>query len=348
MPLAGADAAFVQDGRGLGAGAIAGLREAAYDSGDEQASMLRQAGPHQAGPHQAGPSQADDAFPVDSGIDPRADDGGSVRQGPQRPRVPKKAKRAFSERRSSRACLRGVSPRGLVMDAGAGSRRPWLSHPGSRLFWACVGQGESIRRHHDRAHPLRRRPLGGRLEPRPLKTRFGASAGAAEGESALIFCRSALSLKSPHAQRGRNPMPETATWIATFNGAEARFYEWRRADKTLTPLDLGVEAGAHRPDYADRPVRSYASAGSARGSGDEQVDGERSLEQAYVTRVAEALERSLGRFDRLVVAAAPRALGAFRSAAAGSVLDKLWREIRHDYVNTPADSLVERLTAHGL
>ncbi len=141
-------------------------------------------------------------------------------------------------------------------------------------------------------------------------------------------------------------MPHTITWVATFNGAGARFYEWRRAEGALLPLDLGVEAGDHRPVYTDRPVRTYASAGTARGTGDPEVDGERSLEQAFVERVAEVLAWHTARFDRLVIAAGPRALGAFRTAAAAPVMEKVWQEIHHDYVNTPPATLHERLNEH--
>jgi protein required for attachment to host cells len=141
-------------------------------------------------------------------------------------------------------------------------------------------------------------------------------------------------------------MRSVTTWVATFNGAEARFYDWRRADKALLPLDLGIEAGDHRPAHSDRPVRTYASAGTARGTGDPETDAERGLEQAFVEGVSQALDRSLLRFDRLVIAASPRALGAFRGAASPSVLGKVWHEIGHDYVHTPLPELVHRLHEH--
>lgn len=143
-------------------------------------------------------------------------------------------------------------------------------------------------------------------------------------------------------------MPHTITWVATFNGAQARFYEWRRADASLAPLDLGVGPGDHRPIYSDRPIRTYASLGPGRGTGDQETDGERSLEKAYVGRIADALERHASQFDRLVIAAAPRALGDFRRAAAPHILDKVWQELHHDYVNTSAGELLDRLSEQCL
>jgi protein required for attachment to host cells len=145
-------------------------------------------------------------------------------------------------------------------------------------------------------------------------------------------------------------MKKTITWVATFNGAEARFYVWEREARKLKPLDLGIVDGRHRPEYADRPVRTYASIGAARGAGDPKIDGERALEEAFVARVAEALaaQAESAAFHKLCIAASPRALGAFRQSAPAALTQKILVEIAHDYVNTPPLELIDRLDDHVL
>lgn len=141
-------------------------------------------------------------------------------------------------------------------------------------------------------------------------------------------------------------MKHTTTWIATFNGADARFYRWDRANQKLLPLALGVAAGMHKPEFSDRQVRSFSSASTARGSGDPKTDVERSMEDAFVQTVVQALtERAhANEFQALIVAAPPRALGAFRDARSQTLERKIRAEIAHDYVRTSPADLLTRLT----
>lgn len=143
-------------------------------------------------------------------------------------------------------------------------------------------------------------------------------------------------------------MQHLTTWVATFNGAEARFYLWDRPAHHVTLIDLGLAPGAHRAEFTDRPVRSYSSASTARGAGDPRMDSERALENSFVGQVVSALADQLEKkaFQHLVIAAPARALGAFRATAPDMLMKSVRIEIPHDYVNTPVDALLARLSEH--
>lgn len=142
-------------------------------------------------------------------------------------------------------------------------------------------------------------------------------------------------------------MKGTITWVATFNGAKAKLYAWQRKARTLEPLDLGLADSEHRPEYADHLVTIYSSVGSARGAREPETDGERALEDDFVARVGATLAAHAenGAFDRLCIAASPRALGAFRRSAPADLTNKVWLEMPHDYVNTSPTEMIERLEA---
>jgi protein required for attachment to host cells len=143
-------------------------------------------------------------------------------------------------------------------------------------------------------------------------------------------------------------MKHTVTWVVTFDGAEARAYAWERAARKLVAVDIGIKKGERRPAHTDRPVRTYASASSARGAGDPKTDPERDLEETFIKSVVTALaERAAApAFHHLIIAAPPRALGAFRTLAPEALRAKIQTEIRHDYVHTTPAALLDRLTEH--
>lgn len=140
-------------------------------------------------------------------------------------------------------------------------------------------------------------------------------------------------------------MKPVIVWVVTFDGAEARVYAWDRGARRLTPIDLGLAAGAHRPEYADRPGRTFKSVGEARGSGDPRTEGERNLEDAFVKHLIEALsgQAQAHAFQKLVIAAPPRALGAFRRHAPDALTSRIQTEIGRNHVNTPTAALLDRL-----
>ncbi|MFZ4070201.1 MAG: host attachment protein [Caulobacterales bacterium] len=130
---------------------------------------------------------------------------------------------------------------------------------------------------------------------------------------------------------------KTKTWLATFDGASARFFSIDWAAGALTPLDLGPNQSAHRPVYPDAPTTTHKSFSPARGAGDRHPDPGRALESAFVREVADFLGDQCANhaFENVIIAASPRALGAFRDAAGPELAKHIAAEILGDYVQTP-------------
>lgn len=76
-----------------------------------------------------------------------------------------------------------------------------------------------------------------------------------------------------------------------------------------------------------------------------RTDPERRLETVFVTSLAEHLadRAQAGVFDRLIVAAGPRALGAFRAAASKPLYAMVVRELNGVYVNGDEARLLQAL-----
>ena len=140
-------------------------------------------------------------------------------------------------------------------------------------------------------------------------------------------------------------MKQTKTWVATFDDAAARIFSFNGVPRRLEELPGGYRTGDHKPSFSDRPGRVHASVGERRSGVTPRTDPERRLEERFVKALVADLEAKAkaGAFDRLIVAASPRALGAFRAAAAKPLIAKVVREIHGDYVNGDVTRLIEAL-----
>jgi protein required for attachment to host cells len=129
-------------------------------------------------------------------------------------------------------------------------------------------------------------------------------------------------------------MKQKNTWVATFDGAGARIFALEGAPRRLEEILAERRDGPHRPHFEDRPGRVHNRVGEGRSGVSEHTDAERRMEDAFVADMASHLNAAHVRraFDALIIAAGPRALGAFR-AAAPEALGAITREIHGDYVN---------------
>jgi protein required for attachment to host cells len=91
----------------------------------------------------------------------------------------------------------------------------------------------------------------------------------------------------------------------------------------------------------------YASHGAQRSGVSPRTDPERRMEEKFVTSLVEHLSAKAGEkaFDELIVAASPRALGAFRACAPKTLTERVSREIHGDYVNVDPERLLTALTS---
>lgn len=140
-------------------------------------------------------------------------------------------------------------------------------------------------------------------------------------------------------------MTQSKTWVATFDGASCRVFDYDGIARRLKEIESERRAGPHKPEFDDRPGRVYSSVGPGRSGVSHHTDSERRMEDEFVGALAQHLadKGEEGAFHALIVAASPRALGAFRSAAPRSLIEKVVREIHGDYAKGDPDHLLAAL-----
>ena len=139
-------------------------------------------------------------------------------------------------------------------------------------------------------------------------------------------------------------MKPIVTWIVVADGGRMRIFENDGPGKGLAQVKgLAVE-DEHLTDQdieADRPGRSFASVGHGRSAIEPHTDPVEFRETAFAGRIAHLLDAKLaaGAFDRLIIAAAPTALGSLRAALSEAVGKTVTGELPKDLTKTPTNDL---------
>lgn len=138
-------------------------------------------------------------------------------------------------------------------------------------------------------------------------------------------------------------MKPTITWVLVADGAQAQVFEHGGPGKGLNPvkgLHFEQEPLRARDINSDRPGRQMGRGPTAK-SGMEQSDPVQHREELFVKSVAEQLEtmHQQGRFQRLIIAAAPAALGDIRPALSDRVRKTIIAELPKDLTNVPQPQL---------
>jgi protein required for attachment to host cells len=142
-------------------------------------------------------------------------------------------------------------------------------------------------------------------------------------------------------------MKPTITWIVVADGDQAKVFEHEGPGKGLKPLkELNFEQDhlQAREIMADKPGRGHSSASpGARSSMEYSSDPVAVRERRFVERLAETLneKQQEGRFHRLVIAAAPTALGDIRPALSEQVKETILAEMPKDLTNVPIPKLAQ-------
>lgn len=142
-------------------------------------------------------------------------------------------------------------------------------------------------------------------------------------------------------------MKPTITWIVVADGDQAKVFEHEGPGKGLRAikeLHFEQESLKAREIMADKPGRGGAGGGpGSRAAMEYRTDPVAERERKFVERLAEALEekRAEGRFDRLVIAAAPTALGDLRPALSDQLRQIVLAEMPKDLTNIPVPKLAE-------
>ena len=143
-------------------------------------------------------------------------------------------------------------------------------------------------------------------------------------------------------------MKKTITWVLIANGAQARVLENTGPGKGLKQvngLDWAIEPLQAQEIVSDRPGRSHSSVGGGRSAMEPKTDPVDYRETEFVKSVAATLDRKQqdGAFDRLIIAAAPIALGELRKAISPNVKKTVVAELNKDLTNTPTAQLDQHL-----
>jgi protein required for attachment to host cells len=140
-------------------------------------------------------------------------------------------------------------------------------------------------------------------------------------------------------------MRNSKTAFATFNGAVARAFLYDRAAKKLTPLAGFPMEGDRKPEFDDRAGRLFQSFSDRRSAAEPKTNPEKGLERQFVQAVASRLDelRETGAFNRLIVAATPRALGFWRESVPQALAAAVRTEVAADHVNSDDGTLLKTI-----
>lgn len=143
-------------------------------------------------------------------------------------------------------------------------------------------------------------------------------------------------------------MKKTLTWILIADGNQARMLSNDGPGKGLRPVegfDLAIPALQAREIVSDRPGRALSPGGSGRSAMEPRTDPVEHREAEFCRSLAERLDKAQreGAFDRLVIVAAPIALGNIRKALAPAVKASVIAELDKDLTNIPTGQLAKHL-----
>jgi len=143
-------------------------------------------------------------------------------------------------------------------------------------------------------------------------------------------------------------MKKTVTWILIANGTQARVLEHAGPGKGLAAvkdLEWSIPPLQSQDIDSDRPGRGFASTGSSRSAMEPRTDPAQHREAEFVRSVAAEMEKhtQAGAYDRLVIAAAPIALGNLRKALSEHVKKTVVAELDKDLTNVPVPQLDKHL-----
>ena len=141
-------------------------------------------------------------------------------------------------------------------------------------------------------------------------------------------------------------MKPVRTWILIADGARARILANNGPGKGVEPLEglvFQVPHPENRDILSDRPGRSFDSASPSRHAMELPTDAKRQQERDFARMLADHLKAHDDAFDRLILVAAPAALGDLRQALPTSITGKVTAELAKDLTNTPNDKLGDHL-----
>ena len=147
-----------------------------------------------------------------------------------------------------------------------------------------------------------------------------------------------------------NDVKKPVIWILIADGGRAKIYQAAGKGRIEEKAEMAVAHPPTRELVSDRPGRTFDSAGPRRHAKEAPTDAHEKAETAFLRSIARKLDVSFRRkeFDRLIVVAAPRALGTLRNIFPGPLMNAVDREISHDLTGFSTPALETYLREHGV
>ena len=142
-------------------------------------------------------------------------------------------------------------------------------------------------------------------------------------------------------------MKPTVTWIVIADGDQAKIFEHDGPGRGMHAIKDLMREQEHLKAadiMSDKPGRSIQSAGpGSRSAVAYKTDPVEVRERRFVEKLADMLDEkhTEGRYQRLVIAAAPTALGDLRPALSEGVKSTILAELPKDLTNIPTGQLAE-------
>tara|TARA_R110002096_G_scaffold119038_13_gene257865 strand:- start:17037 stop:17468 length:432 start_codon:yes stop_codon:yes gene_type:complete len=133
-------------------------------------------------------------------------------------------------------------------------------------------------------------------------------------------------------------MKHVKTWFVVANQNSVRFFENLGVGKGLKTVDHTPHKRADDQPHDAQLGRTQNSVGHARHKLEANTSN---APDPFVTQLLDDLTRQFenGRFDRLVICAAPHVLGEIRGSMKPSIKKAVYAELDKDLVNTRLDEL---------
>ena len=142
-------------------------------------------------------------------------------------------------------------------------------------------------------------------------------------------------------------MKPVRTWILIADGARARVVANFGPGKGTHEVE-GMSLRASHPDAKelldDRPGRSFNSTNPTRHAMERTSDPKRQIEREFASMLAETIAANENEFDRLILVAAPTALGDLRHALPDRILGRVTHELAKDLTHVPDTKLAQHLS----
>lgn len=144
-------------------------------------------------------------------------------------------------------------------------------------------------------------------------------------------------------------MKPIKTWIVVADGARMRVFVNDGPGHGLSELAgkaLSADIKPSRDIDADRPGRSFDSAGQGRHAMEPPSDSNRHAKRLFAGEIADVLKKAHRdtAFDRLILVAAPSMLGDLRAALSKAVQDVVYHELAKDLTHLDERGLAEHLS----